>query len=192
MGKDKELKPEYFLNRLAMQEMANTTSLDPFRILANLYYVAPPGDLQGMLRDLCNAAITEKYSIGKKSPGDILFYADLLEQLIEACYLIYTNKSEKKQQPGPKELKRIMKNMKLPVRLSEEECANPGLVIDAFFSYQSLPKWKLALYNWLEAALSSYSVAESIEPAEILSFSSHMEKLVDAGYCLAMQKGKRK
>jgi hypothetical protein len=63
--------------------------------------------------------------------------------------------------------------------------------VDEFFSINPLPEWKLTLHNWMEAALSNYSVTESVNSPEILTFYQQIEKLIDAAYLISKQTRKK-
>jgi hypothetical protein len=55
---------------------------------------------------------------------------------------------------------------------------------DEFFGRHSLPEWKQSIHLWLEAAMSNFSVAESIELTEILPFYQNIELLLETAYRL--------
>jgi hypothetical protein len=168
-----------FLNRLALDEMTDPFSLDPYLVLKAVFDFYEPGELQQMFTQFCAASMTEEYSWNLGSPGDIVFLCEKIEQIVEACYLICQTKKKKLRKKLHNNYK-VIESYQLPILLSANEYERPAMVIEEFFKYQPLQKWKLALHIWMEAALSNHSVVESIEPPELLPFIDYMRKLFEA------------
>jgi hypothetical protein len=190
MTKTQKLKTCFFLNRLALDEMANPDSIDPYSILNNIFSFESFGTMQDMFRHFCEAGLAEEFSWKEGSPGNLLYFSERLEQLIEACFIIYSAGKIRKNRIGIKKSKQLNKAL-LPIRLSEKELNKPFIVIKAFFAHNSLPEWKLAIHRWTEAGLSKYSVAESAGAEGILSFYRHLEKLIEVSNWIAIRLRKK-
>lgn len=101
--------------------------------------------------DFCEAAVAPALC-WKDTPGELLSFTEDLEQLIEACYLLYRNR-----------------------RATPSGSLKP--LKDIFHTF-SLPDWKRILHEWTRAALSPNSIAESGKPAEMIPFVRGMEGLI--------------
>lgn len=180
MPKNGGLDINLFLNRLALDEFADPYAIDPVEVLRRMFRFAEPNEMQDLFNNFCHAAMSDTYCWKEGSPGNLLFFSEKLEQLIEAGYLMQSAKKKRR-----KKLKNRMRSIRvahLPIDLTEREFAEPMLVFDRFFSYNSLAQWKLALHNWTMAALANHSISESVEPFTIVPFVKHMEKLISAAY----------
>ncbi len=75
-------------------------------------------------------------------------------------------------------------------RLSEDEIANPQIVIDELFDFAHLPELRSMLWDWLKSTVSG-NYPEDLSKEErvaILLLYEKIEKLVEAAYLL--QEGK--
>jgi len=154
--------------RLMFTEKISPDKINPLETIQNLYRFYDLTGIKKMFRKFCEAAIAEKYSWNEGAPGNLLYFYEQLEGLIEACYLIYIKRKNNKGE--------VKKNQALFLP-----------VITEFFEQQSLPEWKLSIHLWMEAALSNFSVAESIEVKEILPYYQNIEKLLEAAYLLTLK-----
>ena len=71
-------------------------------------------------------------------------------------------------------------------KLSEEEIANPRIVIDELFDFAHLPELRTLLWDWLKATVSG-SYPEDLTKEErisILLLYEKIEKLVEAAHIL--------
>lgn len=107
-----------------------------------------------LFEDFCEAAVAPAFC-WKKTPGELLSFTEELEQLIEACYLLYRNRKA-----SPSDQLKPLKH---------------------FFQTFSLPDWKRILHEWTRAALSPNSIAESGTPMEMIPFVRGMEELMKTG-----------
>ena len=190
MAKTQKLKTCFFLNRIALEEMINPYSIDPYYILNDIFNSDHFGAMQDLFRHFCEAGLAEEFSWKEGSPGNLLYFSERLEQLIEACFIIHSSGKIRKGGKVFKKTKQINKAL-LPIRLSEMELDKPFIILDAFFAHNSLPEWKEALHRWTEAGLSKYSVAESAGAEGILSFYQHIEKLIEASNWIAIRLRKK-
>jgi hypothetical protein len=165
----------------------NPDKTDPYEVIRKFCEFGSLYENKMMFRKFCEAAIADKYCWKDGPPGKLLYFYELLEALIEACFVIYREKRFAK-----KILKWIVAKEEenhgapfMPHSLSFEEYTNPLIVIKEFFNNNSLKEWKQSIHYWLEAGLSNFSVVESIEFDEILPFCYGIEKFVDACYRLA-------
>lgn len=150
-----KINADPFLNRLAINEMMNPKDIDPYRILENLSDYIGLIEMQEQFSLFCAAAMAEKFTWKEDNPGRLFQFSELLEQLLEACYLIHARSKRKK------------------------EIDSSLQIITDFFADISLPEWKLTLHDWTIAALSNHSVVESVKPSTILPFVQNIEKLID-------------
>src|ERR1700722_19480185 len=179
MAKTQKLKTCFFLNRIALEEMINPYSIDPYYILNDIFNSDHFGAMQDLFRHFCEAGLAEEFSWKEGSPGNLLYFSERLEQLIEACFIIHSSGKIRKGGKVFKKTKQINKAL-LPIRLSEMELDKPFIILDAFFAHNSLPEWKESLHRWTKACLSQYSVAESDDAEGMLSLYQHIEKLIPA------------
>ncbi|HVZ56021.1 MAG TPA: hypothetical protein VG870_05130 [Chitinophagaceae bacterium] len=173
----------YFLNRLALDKMMAPRAINLYQVLEEVYAFAEVPTLQDFLDQFCEAAVSEKYGWKQGSPGNLLYFAEILEFLVEVGYLLNRQTSPKSWNLTKRDVS-TLPGSALPVRLTSQEYRQPRLVLRQFFRAASLPAWKLTLHNWLESALSNFSIVENTEPAGLLAFRRYFEKLVEAGYLI--------
>lgn len=159
----------YFLNRLALKHGCDPLSLDPHWVLQQLYANTSPEEMQEMFTEFCEAAIAPTYNWQSETSGTLLHFVEQLEQLVEASFLLLS--WIKPDSPG---LKR-----------------SAVQVVRQFFKTRSLSGWKHWLHSWTISALSPRSVAELVEPEDLLPFVQEMEKLLIAGAELSKENKKR-
>ncbi|PZR26743.1 MAG: hypothetical protein DI535_12930 [Citrobacter freundii] len=162
----------YFLNRLALEHACDPLSLDPYWVLQQLYTDIPPEEMQELFAEFCEAAIAPAYIWKSKTPGALIRFTEEIEQLIEGAYLMLA--WIKLQKGSPKK--------------SDE---SPPQIIRKFFKANDLAGWKRWLHSWQTGALSACSVAEIVEPEDLLPFVQWMEKLLVAAAALAKDGKKR-
>ncbi|MBS1653285.1 MAG: hypothetical protein JSU05_00445 [Bacteroidetes bacterium] len=177
MRKLSSLPDLYFLNRLALDEGTDPFSIDLCKVLEGIFQFASLNDMRDLFQQFCKAAMSEKYKWKEGPPGNLHYFAELLEQLIEAAYLIVKDKKKKLRVATP-----VLHKDMLPVHLSAAEYDDPVLVFERFFNYKKLGEWKSALHDWLHAALSNHSISDSVQPTEVLPFVFRMEKLIEVGW----------
>lgn len=189
----KEFKICHCLNRLMLTEKKNPDEINPYDILREFCDFEDLPEMKKLYRKSCKAALSGKYSWKEGSPGNLLYFFEQLEGLVEACFLIYNKKGFKKQV-----LKRAVTQSgkkavipELPCSLSLEEYMNPLIVIEDFFDKQSLFDRKRALHSWMEAGLSDFSVLENIKSDELLPYRDGMEKLLEASYRIVLSTNKK-
>lgn len=184
MSKQKGLEPAFFLGRLVMEEGVHPYDLDSLLIIQRLFAFSPAREFKELLSKFINAAMEEKYSWPERSPGELLFIADRLEMLIEACFLLQKTATRKQKKRMRVEDKVIEVNT-LPIALSAAEYRNPWMVLEHFFAYRSLGSWKKSVHQLLEASLSNYSAVETESPEMLFGLSWQLEKLVEAAQRLS-------
>src|SRR5450631_1617375 len=87
----------HHLNRLMFKEKRSLDEIKPLETIQNLFRFYDLAGIKYMFRKFCEAAIAEKYSWNEGTPGNLLFFYEQLEGLIEACYLIYIKKKISKR-----------------------------------------------------------------------------------------------
>ncbi|PZR27218.1 MAG: hypothetical protein DI535_11225 [Citrobacter freundii] len=150
------VNPRYFLNKLALHHSINSLSVEPLNVIVRLFAKRPYPEMLELFEDFCEAAVAPAFC-WKKTPGELLGFAEELEQLIEACYLLYRN------------------------RRSTPSASAQLKPLKDFFHTFSLPDWKRILHEWTRAALSPNSIAESGKPMEMIPFVRGMEELMKSG-----------
>jgi hypothetical protein len=189
-------KDHHYLNRLALTTADDTDAIDPYNIIKDFFYSGNITEMKDLFMETCRAALSEKYSWKEGSPGNLLYFYERLEMLVEACFLICTskkhrNKLSKKTRRMAK--KAFARHLYLPCSLSKSEISDPLPVIKSFFEFHSLKQWKQHLYAWMEAGLSNYTVLDSMAAEDILPYHYHIQRLMEACWytCLQFkQKGK--
>ena len=158
----------YFLNRLALEHECDPFSLDPYWVLQQLYTDIPLEEMQELFSEFCEAAIAPAYIWKSKTPGALLRFTEEIEQLIEAGYL-------------------LLAWIKLEKGSPKKTDESPAAVLRKFFKIKNLAGWKRWLHSWQAGALSACSVAELVEPEDLLPFVQWMEKLLVAAAALAKE-----
>ncbi|MFT3677707.1 MAG: hypothetical protein QM781_17580 [Chitinophagaceae bacterium] len=148
--------PVHFLNRLNMEEVAHQGVIHPLSVIHEISTYASTEELFDLFAHFCESARAELYSWKEGSPGNCLFFAEQLELLIEACYLIYTH------HPG------------CP-RVAD---------LRGFFVYKGLSEWKHLLHCWLEAALSDSSIHDEYSLFEQDRFAYHINRLIATSHMI--------
>lgn len=148
-----------YLNRVALNKMVDLTHINPYRILQNTFDYLWLDEMLDQFSTFCEAAMSEKFNYEEDVPGRLLQFSELLEQLLEACYLISIRPKTK-----------------------EKKYDSSFIAITQFFTARSLQEWKLALHEWTVASLSNYSVASYVNPSTILPFVQNIEKLMNAAH----------
>ncbi|MCG2612892.1 hypothetical protein LZZ85_01325 [Terrimonas sp. NA20] len=156
----------YYLNRLALEHECDPQSLDPYWVLQQLFSDVPLEEMQELFSDFCEAAIAPAYIWKSKTPGALVRFVEELEQLIEGCFILMA----------------WFKTTKGPISRTDE---SPAQVVRQFFKAKPLAVWKSWLHSWQTGALSACSVAEIVEPEDLLPFVQWMEKLFPAAAALA-------
>jgi hypothetical protein len=181
-------KSHQYLNRLALA--IDGDAIDPYKIIKDFFYSGSITDTKDLFMETCRAALSEKYSWKEGSPGNLLYFYESLELLVEACFLVFTSKKHKKK--WAKKIKRASGNKSLPhphlpCSISADEMTDPFAVIKSFFELYSLKQWKQWLYAWMEAGLSDYTVLDSIESKDLLPYYNQLQRLMDASWCISLQ-----
>jgi hypothetical protein len=156
----------YYLNRLTLDYKCDPLSLDPYWVLQQLFNDIPLEEMQEIFAEFCEAAIAPAFIWRSKTPEALVGFAEQMEQLIEVCFLLLG----------------WIKTKKGPVSKTDD---SPGQIIRQFFKVQHLGGWKQWLHGWKTGALSTRSVAELVEPEELVPFVQWMEKLLPAAAALA-------
>lgn len=162
----------YFLNGLALEHECDPQSLDPYWVLQQLFTDVPLAEMQELFTDFCEAAIAPAYIWKSKTPGALVRFTEEIEQLIEACFLLTLW---------------IRLDKGAPKKTDE----TPTGIIRRFFKIRSLAGWKYWLHGWRTGALSACSVAEIVEPEDLVPFVQWMEKLLVAADAAAKEGKKR-
>ena len=146
--------------------------------------------MKGLLDEACRVALEEEYCWQEGSPGNLLYFYNNLEKLVEACYLIC--KEKKYQKKLSKRFRRvteekIIQDLILPCSLSKQEIAHPFSVLQLFFACQGIRQWKKDLYTWLEAGLSACTVLDSANANTLLPYRFQLQKLMDVCWYIRLQ-----
>ena len=152
---NKHLYPGCFLNRIAITYKGNPLKVPPLQVLKDFFSYAKPAEHAKAFDAFCLAALSDQYSWHRGSPGNALYYSERLELLIEAAYLLY-------QKPQPK-------NKRYEVLLE---------MLQSFFRYASLMKWKKRHYAFTHAALSNSSVADELSAKVIYEHTNYLKQLI--------------
>jgi hypothetical protein len=151
------------LNRTAATYKSNPLKASPLGILQEFFNYATPAEHTKAFDAFCRAALKEKYCWRRGSPGNALHYAEQLELLIEAAYLLYKNRhsyhTKQKQHHTALYVDAI-------------------LCLKAFFRQASPVKWKKWLHIFTRAALSHQSAADEMKPIAIYVFTTHLQQLL--------------
>jgi hypothetical protein len=183
-------KPDFYLNRLALEEMADLYT----KVLKAFFKF---DTVQGTIKSFnaaCQAALAEEYNWKQGSPGNLVYLYERLEMFLEAYYLI-KNKQHKKvrHKKVTKSIKIDFEKSVLPCPLSLEELQDPDGIINQFFDFNRLEEWKRLTHLWMESGISNFSIADNLQPDELLTYYQHIEKLIYAGYWInATRENKRK
>lgn len=78
---------EHFLNRLALDHGTSPYDVNLDDVLRDLRRFATPAEWQELFRNYCAAALSSAYNWHEGTPGNLVHFGELLEVLIEICYL---------------------------------------------------------------------------------------------------------
>lgn len=156
--------PRVNLTRTAATYKGNPQKVSPLGILQEFFNYASPAEHAKAFDAFCRAALKEKYCWRRGSPGNALHYAGQLERLIEAAYLLYTNRHLYRTKGKPP---------KTALYIDAMPC------LKTFFKQGSPAKWKKWLHIFTTAALSHQSAVDDIKPVAIYIFVTHMRQLLD-------------
>lgn len=162
----------YFLNRLALEHDSDPLSLDPYWALQQLYKDTSLEEMQEQFTEFCEAAIAPAFTWREKSPDLLLRFAEVLEQMIEASFL-------------------LLSWVKTDKTVSKKSIETSTQTIRQFFKTRNLPGWKSWLNKWTAGALSTRSVAELVAAEELVPFVQWMEKLLIAVEVVSRENRKR-
>ena len=144
-----------YLNRIAIAYNCNPLKVPPLQVIKDFFTYAQPAEHLKAFDEFCLAALHDQYRWRRGSPGNVLYYSEQLELLIEAAYLLH-------QKPHSKD--------KLDKVLIE--------TLRSFFNYASLAKWKKRHHAFMHAALSKSSVADELSPVIIYKCTAFLKKLI--------------
>lgn len=57
---------------------------------------------------------------------------------------------------------------------------------------KKVTKSKLLTHLWMESCISNYSIADNLQPDELLTYYQHIEKLIYAGYWINSNRENKK
>lgn len=113
------------------------------------------------------------------SPGNILFLAHLLKNLIE-CFWLLKQKNDIIDCTIGEDLSNSRKKM-YPT-LNEEELSDPSKVIYSFFEYRKMHEWKTEIDSLTKNSLSS---TEAIDMNKISMDFHHLLRFIEASHLIA-------
>jgi hypothetical protein len=137
----------------------------PLGLLQEFFNYASPAEHTKAFDEFCRAALKEKYCWRRGSPGNALHYAEQLEGLIKAAYLLYKDRH-------------LYRTKTLSVLLTTAAYADALSYLKAFFKQASPAKWKNWLHVFTRAALSHQSAADDMKPVAIYTFITHLQQLL--------------
>ncbi len=110
-----------------------------------------------------------------------------LKRMIEACWLIHERAVSKNSYQSIN-VKPIINDFALscPLLLQDEYLHNPYLMIELFFSFESLNEYKEDLTQWFKAALNEQGSYEN--PNDLLFIHNQFIQLIHAGYLIGVSK----
>ena len=192
MQKSFSFKTHHFLTRLALSAGGNIDAINPYHIIKDCFYSDTITDLREVLLEACRAALTENYSWKEGSPGNLLYFYETLETLVEACFLVNAGKKHKKKwRKKTANVSHMSADLVLPCALTEKELADPFTVIQSFFEQHTLQQWKLQLHGWMQAGLSNYTVLDSLPAEDTIAYYHHLQKLLDACWYITVRLKKK-
>lgn len=180
-------KPYHFLNRLEKQgvlclsEVFKNFHLDDFRRELNLWlHIALSNDQSA-------------YDEGNTREDLIDFIAEL-HKLIEAFYILHKNYNRsKKNMPGKglsKQIQRMLREMNIPILLTDEEMRKPALAIKAFCKTFPSGYTKAEILDMLDAVVT-YEGNKKIYNGNLVLFYQHLYCLIKLAYQMNKTKNRK-
>ena len=166
---------------------------DPYQTIAEFFTAADLAYYRKTIKGALNAACSDKVW-NKTSPGDLLWFFERLESVINAAYLINKEKKKSPLSIGKEDV--FNPNLYcswhadqaewdfFPRSLSLKEYIDPYLTFKRFFKYLTLPEWKEELHNLMEFALGKTSFSEACSDFATLPIYFHLTKLVEAAHLI--------
>ncbi len=130
----------------------------------------------------------EHYDDVRFGPGNLLYDYELNIRLLESLYLLLLDYQEHSYSytkiteadlAGEKE-----RWVWYPSDLTEKELLNPHLIIKAGFDEVQPQEFRDHLWEWINAALSSNPIDESMTPGEFITVYEHLVKLYSAAWLI--------
>lgn len=172
---------------------------DPFETLDLAFSRAKVCSYKKLIQEVLNSACNRSIW-NKDSPGDLLFYFEGIESIINSCYVIERNKVKinYRQRVCPDNLHFYCVNYpelavwgNFPGELSVKEFSNPILVMRYFFKYGSISEWKEILSDIFRYALTQDSIFHTGIDYDTLTLYLHLIKLVEAAHIVQLSNGKK-
>ncbi|QEC77278.1 hypothetical protein [Mucilaginibacter ginsenosidivorax] len=121
-------------------------------------------------------------------PGNLLYDYELNLRLLESLYLLLLE-DEEPSYSDDKITEEQLASEKAewawyPNDLTKKELLNPYLVIKAAFNEIQPEAFRDHLWEWINAALSSNAIDESITPSEIITVYEHIKKMYSAAWLI--------
>ncbi|WP_114789960.1 hypothetical protein U0035_11595 [Niabella yanshanensis] len=166
------------LNRIAATCKGNPLKASPIGILKEFFNYATPAEHTKAFDEFCRAALKQKYGWHRGSPGNALHYAEQLELLIEAAYLLHKDRQ-------------LYRNSLTQQQAATEsaEYADALHYSKTFFSQAPLRKWKKWLHVFTMAAISQQSAADEMKPVTIYTFTSLITLLLQMAAVMVKNNG---
>lgn len=185
MSKKHSLPFAPLLNRLALHQQAAPHEANVLDVLEEVFEFASLQDMRELFGQFCQAALTTRYSWKEGSPGNLLYFIDMFEILIEASFLVQL---DPKRQHQKRNREAVQEKPEFPAnfRLSRAERKEPLRVLEVLFKTTSLLEHKQQLQRWREAAFSNYSITDSADPGSVLHFFEMGERLLEAAFLVLM------
>lgn len=189
---------DFFPHKLYREEIN-----DPYKVVNDFFQRMKLTKYLADLDDWFSAACTSDVSLKQRFP-DLVCLIEDIERMLEAAWLISLvhPAGERKVSVTPPSREDIENRLKMiearylsrfrsvgiwdcfPRYLNADEMLDPYRVFHVLFQRNSLPAWKDELKMLFEAAISNYSIYESLGDSNFYMICTSLYKMVEAAFII--------
>jgi hypothetical protein len=130
----------------------------------------------------------EHYNDERFGPGNLLYDYELNIRLLECLYILFLDYQEHQYILAKIREGQLASEKEewdwYPNDLTTEELLNPYLVVKAVFDEMQPEQFRDHLWEWINAALSSNAIDESVSPGEVITVYEHIKKMYSAAWLI--------
>jgi HEPN domain-containing protein len=178
---------DHYPKTLRFDEVQN-----PMKVIIDFFSAAWPDGQRKDLRTWRHYVVSDEvYRDDKFGPSTLIFIYSLNVRLIEAMYLLQFARRVRWSEPEELTNEQLAEEREslqfFPDNLSDQELRNPKLVIESCFNKISPQQYRDYLHEWLDAALSTTGIDETITAGEVIEVYDNLLKLYSAAWLICQR-----
>jgi hypothetical protein len=181
---------EHAIRRQTGDGIAFYTPENPYVIIYDFFWDGTLKNASENFRRLVACTLGNQKLTHAREVASHIYLLEHLTSLLEGAYQLYKNEPPENILSLPEAdiktlynhlYKKLAAHSRQPSYLSMSEWLQPRLVIQEFFTYNSLALWKLTLHRLLQSTLPSSSVADNLPwQKDIFSMCIQLHRLIEA------------